>query len=238
MPQEFEGDLAQSVFWGADMRGSMFRDVDLTGTRIGHALVYDVEIDAMIDRLVVNGVDVTDYVNQHDRWYPLRAMLRPTTPDQARAAWAELLAVWAPFLERVQALPTDAVHQSVGGEWNLVQTLRHLVFAIDKWFTVPVLGGEFAAIGWPNTGSMDVPFPGLDLGLEPSFEEALAVWNDRCRRFGEFTATLSADDLDREVEVLENGPNPVRECVFTVLEEGFWHLRYASRDLEVLHPAT
>lgn len=31
--------------------------------------------------------------------------------------------------------------------------------------------------------------------------------------------------------------NPLRECIFTVLEEGFWHLRYALRDLATLGPA-
>ena len=31
MPEEFEGDLAGAVFWGADLHGARFRDVDLTG---------------------------------------------------------------------------------------------------------------------------------------------------------------------------------------------------------------
>ena len=35
----------------------------------------------------------------------------------------------------------------------------------------------------------------------------------------------------REVDVLENGPNPVRECLYTVFEEEFEHNRYAVRDL-------
>ena len=45
-PQEFEGDLAGAVFWGADLRGARFRDVDLTGARITHAWFVDVDIDA------------------------------------------------------------------------------------------------------------------------------------------------------------------------------------------------
>lgn len=31
MPQEFEGDLTGAVFWGADLSGARFRDVDLNG---------------------------------------------------------------------------------------------------------------------------------------------------------------------------------------------------------------
>ena len=38
MPEEFEGDLAGAVFWGADLRGARFRDVDLTDAKISHAL--------------------------------------------------------------------------------------------------------------------------------------------------------------------------------------------------------
>ena len=30
MPEEFEGDLAGAVFWGADLSGARFRDVNLT----------------------------------------------------------------------------------------------------------------------------------------------------------------------------------------------------------------
>jgi hypothetical protein len=34
--------------------------VDLSGVSISHALLDGVDIDAKIDRLVINGVDVTD----------------------------------------------------------------------------------------------------------------------------------------------------------------------------------
>ena len=47
MPEEFEGDLAGAVFWGADLSGARFRDVDLTGATISHAWLVDVDIDAL-----------------------------------------------------------------------------------------------------------------------------------------------------------------------------------------------
>lgn len=34
------------------------------------------------------------------------------------------------------------LHESVGGEWSFVDTLRHLVFAMDKCFTTLILGDE------------------------------------------------------------------------------------------------
>ena len=81
MTQEFEGDLAGAVFWGADLSGARFRDVNLTDSTISHAWLVNVDIDALIDHVVINGVDVTAYVNERDPWYPLRAMIRPTDPE-------------------------------------------------------------------------------------------------------------------------------------------------------------
>ena len=233
-PKEFEGDLAGAVFWGADLRGARFRDVDLTGTRISHALVVDLEIDATIDAVVINGVDVTAYVNERDPWYPLRSKLRPTSAAEARAAWSALEAEWDVTVQQAAALPEDTVHASVDGEWSFVQTLRHLVFAIDKWLIVPILGDSFDPIGMPNSGSVDFPWPDLDQQLAPSFDEVRRVHADRAARVRSFLATFEDGDFTRSIEVLENGSTTVQDGVFTVLEEAFWHLRYARRDLERL----
>src|SRR6478609_2487135 len=70
--EEFEGDLAGAVFWGADLRGARFRDVNLTDVEISHAWLVNVDIDALIEKVVINGVDVTDYVSERDQWHPLR----------------------------------------------------------------------------------------------------------------------------------------------------------------------
>jgi hypothetical protein len=238
MPEEFEGDLAGAVFWGADMTGARFRDVDLSDVTISHAWLRNVDIDAWVDRLVVNGVDVTDYVNQRDRWYPLRTMLRPADPAGMRATWAALEAEWAATIALAQELPESALHESVDGEWSFVQTLRHIVFAIDKWFTVPVLGEPFEPIGLPNSGSADEPWPGIDRDAHPSVAEALDVRSDRAGRVAEFLDSVTSDDFGRSIDVLENGPHPLVECIYTVFEEPFWHNRYAVRDLEILRART
>jgi uncharacterized damage-inducible protein DinB len=231
VPEEFEGDLRGAVFWGADLTGARFRDVDLTGATITHAWLVGVEIDALVERLVVNGVDVTDYVNERDPWYPLRAMLRPDDPAGMQAAWAALEAAWAKTLEAAQSLSEGQRQEQVDGEWSLVQTLRHLVFAMDKWFTAPVLGGGFHPIGITNSASVDFPFPGLDPAAAPSFADALAAREERSDRLRAYLAELTPDDLARTVDVLENGPHTVQHCLYTVFEEEFWHNRYATRDL-------
>jgi hypothetical protein len=237
MPEEFEGDLAGAVFWGADLTGARFRDVNLTDVKISHAWLVNVDIDAMVDTVVINGVDVTAYVNERDPWYPLRGMLRPSTPAGMREAWAALEAEWAQTVERALALPEDALHESVDDEWSFVQTLRHLVFAMDKWFTAPILGGGFHPIGLPNSGSVDFPWPDVDYDLTPSVSDALAVRADRARGFRDYLASVAATDFSRPIDVLENGPNPLQECIYTVFEEEFWHNRYALRDLAQLQAA-
>lgn len=234
MAQEFEGDLAGAVFWGCDLGGATFRDINFTGTRMKSVWLNDVDIDGMIDRVVINGVDVTDYVNEHDPWMPMRGMLRPDDVAGMRAAWEQMQRDWASTIEQANALTDAQRHESVNGEWSFVQTLRHLLMAMDKWFTVPLTGGEFHPFGMPNTGSIDTPFPGLDLSSDPSYEEVLAARADRAQRFAAYLADLSDADLDREVEIIENGVVPLRECVYTVLEEEFEHRRYALRDLAAL----
>lgn len=234
MSQEFEGDLAGAVFWGCDLSGATFRDINFTGTRMRSVWLNDVDIDGMIDRIVINGVDVTDHVNEHDPWMPMRGMLRPDDVAGMRVAWEQMGRDWAATIERANGLTDAQRHESVDGEWSFVQTLRHLLMAMDKWCTVPLTGGTFHPFGLPNTGSIDVPFPGLDLSSDPSYEEVLAARADRSERFASCLAALSDDELDREVEIIENGVVPLRECVYTVLEEEFEHRRYALRDLATL----
>jgi hypothetical protein len=110
---------------------------------------------------------------------------------------------------------------------------------MDKWFTSPVLGRSFDPMGMPNSGSVDFPWPDLDQDLTTSFADALAVRNERCAAFRGYLLSVSAADLERPVEVLENGTVPLLHALHTVLEEEFWHLRYAQRDLcelEASHP--
>ncbi len=232
---EFQ-DLSDAEFWGVDLRRATFRDVDLMGARLSHARLVDVVIDAEIDRLVINGVDVTVYVNERDAWFPLRSQLHPTEPENMREGWRAFVAAWSDTIERVRALPEDQRHASVDGEWSFVQTLRHLVFATDKWFTVPILGGAFHAMGLPNSGSVDFGWPGIDKSAEPTFEEAVAAWQDRCGQLRNYLEALEAADLTVEVSVLENGASAVHDCIGVVFEEHFHHLRYATRDLDRLGP--
>ena len=236
-------DLRGAEFVDVDLRGARFVRSDLSGVVMREADVHGADIDAPWlsngeSFLLVNGVDVIPLVEAElNRRFPGRADRHAATPDGLRAAWAALEGTWAGTLARVDRMPAGTVDVSVGGEWSFAQTLRHLVFAMDKWFTVPVLGGQFHPIGLPNTGSLDFGWPNLDYGQTPSVAVALAVRAGRAAAFRDYAARLSTADFTRPIEVLENGTNPLQECIYTVLEEEFWHHRYALRDLEVLEAA-
>jgi hypothetical protein len=108
---------------------------------------------------------------------------------------------------------------SVDGEWSFVQTLRHLVFATDKWFTVPIVGGTFHPIGISNSGSADFGWPGIDTTAAPTFDEAVAAWQDRSRQLRRYIDGVEPAALIATVDVLENGTTPVLDCIGVVFEE-------------------
>ena len=60
---------------------------------------------------------------------------------------------------------------------------------------------------------------------------------DRVQRVREYLAELTTDDLTGTVDVLDNGPTTVGQCIATVFEEEFLHNRYARRDLVELEAA-
>jgi DinB superfamily/Pentapeptide repeats (8 copies) len=148
-------DLAGAEFVGADLRGAWFRQSDLSGVRIRGGDLTRAELDGEIDGLRVNGVEVAPLVDAElNRRYPERAALGARDADSMRAGWTGLEAMWAPTLERVEAMPPGTVDVSVDGEWSFAQTLRHLVFATDAWLGSAILGkpDAYHPIG--------VPFPG------------------------------------------------------------------------------
>lgn len=236
MAEEFsDRDLSGAVFWGVQLVGARFRDANLDGSEFFHTSWKNVSIDGEIDRLVVNGVDVTEFVNQHDRWHPIRYRLSPPDAAGIRASWNALGAEWSTLMSKVDLADTSVVSTSVDGEWSLHDTLRHLLFAMDKWFTLPILGErEFCALGLPNSGSRDRDWPGLDTSLDADFATVMRVRDEQHARFTAYVASLDVATLPASVDVLENGAVPALMCFHVVLEEEFEHLRYMIRDLDRL----
>ena len=68
-------------FKDQDLTDAEFRECDLTRARLIGVVIQDAVIDGLVTNLVVNGVEVTSYVEAElDRRYPVRLLLRSTDP--------------------------------------------------------------------------------------------------------------------------------------------------------------
>lgn len=235
-------------FRQADLTGARFRDCDLSGVRIASSQVDDLRItgfDGRAGKVVVDDVDVTEFVNgELDRRYPERVQLRLTaTADDYRAMWNLLDRLWSETIERAQQLPESVRHERVDGEWSLVETLRHLIFAIDTWVGRMILGEQtpYHRLGLPPTDCSPAQAAdlGIDLAATPSFDEIVAEYSRRAARMGDVVAAVTDDELGQlRTAVLSpelgEETQSVAECLGVVLNEHCEHRRFAVRDLAVL----
>ncbi|MBZ2195527.1 DinB family protein [Occultella gossypii] len=244
-------DLAQSdQFRGArihlsDLTGLEIRDCAVSGLKIVDCSGSDVYLGGEFERVVVNDVDVTAYVDAElDRQHPKRVLARDAvSPDDYRAAWHAIEAQWAATLDRARLLPEAALHEQVGGEWSFVETQRHLLFAADAWLGSAVLEEEapFHPLGFPAGGTPPDATAKLGLTLEaaPTFDDVLAPRLARMATMRNVVDGLTEAELDRVCARKPAEPYPdreyvVRRCLRVVLKEEAEHHRYAVRDLAVL----
>jgi DinB superfamily len=233
-----------------DLRGSRFTRVDLSESRlhgvmmqnvkITDAWVNNVEISCLLGSLTVNEVDVSAYVRSElERRHPELRLLRSTDTQGLREAWARIESDAASTLARARALPEAKLNESVDGEWSLVETLRHLVYATDRWITGPVLGEAepLHPLGLPN-GALE-PWRGtsIDVDARPSLADVLAVREQRMSSLRALLDDADDDGLRRTVESPNGGTTSVLGCVHVVLGEEWAHNRYANRDLDILASA-
>jgi DinB family protein len=247
MPAEY----AQSdQFRGArihlcDLAGLEIRDCDVTGLKIVDCYGGDVYLGGAFERLVVNDVDVTAYVEAElDRRHPTRVLARDaTSAADYRAAWAAIETSWEATLDRARRLPEAQLHEQVDGEWSFVETQRHLLMAGDAWLGNAVLEEDTPYHPWglPHGGmpSDAVAKLGLTLEATPTLDEVLAPRLARMATMRRVVDGLTEAELDRVCGRKPADPYPdqdyvVRRCLKVVLKEEAEHHRYAVRDLAVL----
>jgi hypothetical protein len=260
-------DLSGSRFRHVDLSGSRFDTVDLSGVTIRNANlaradiravwidqvvmrgveIADLDLHGEIGRLVVNGVDVKEYVEAElDRRHPDRAAMRPTDPEGFRRAWDVVERFWADVVAQARAMDPALLHERVDGEWSFIETQRHLVFATECW-VYRALGGEPAPwhpLSLPWDEAPDTEGVPRDREARPDLDTVLAVRRDRMARVREVVDGLTDDDLAATTTPVEapgwpeSRPYPVAECLRTVLNEEWEHHLYALRDLAVLRSRT
>ncbi|MGW4398918.1 DinB family protein [Amycolatopsis nivea] len=226
-----------------DLTGAEFRECDLSKARFVGVVMQDAEIDGLITNLVVNGVEVMPYVEAElDRRHPVRLLIRSDEPADLRRAWGQLRDGWAATAERVRSMPENSEHQSVDGEWSMVETLRHLVFVHDSWFRRCVLGRTepFTAMGLGPQFLMDREAD-LDASARPSLDEVLAVRDRQASEIEAWLDEVTPEQLAQTAPVPEDERWPpyakgrtVRRCLGTVLDEEWAHHRFCERDLDKL----
>jgi len=229
----------------ADMRGARFTDCDLTGVRIRDGWLVDVNISGYLSNVMVNGVDVSEYVGAElDRRHPERVQLREVRDaDGFRAMWDTVERLWTSAGERAGRLPEAALTEQVNEEWSFQQTLRHLVFITDAWASRTVLDEPmpYHPLGLPQSWypDADAAALGIEVSAQPSCGEILAARADRMSVMRGIVTGLTDDDLGRICRrppapgYSEDG-EPVAGCVAVVMEEEIDHYRFAVRDLAIL----
>jgi hypothetical protein len=105
--REEVGTFVDARFVDADFTGATFRSCDLRRLKVIDSLLVDVEISGIVDHLVVNGVDVTAFVETElERRHPERAQLREMhTAAEHRAMWDTIERLWSETTIRVRRLP-------------------------------------------------------------------------------------------------------------------------------------
>jgi hypothetical protein len=241
MPRETVGVAS---FEDQDLTDAEFRECDLTRARLIGVVMQDAAIDGLVTNLVVNGVEVTSYVEAElDRRFPVRLLIRSTDAADLRGAERQLRADWAATVARLRGMPEGSEHRHVGGEWSAVETLRHLVFVHDSWFRRCCLGStqQFTAIGLASDFVPDQEEQGLDRALTPSLDEVLAVRDEQVAELERWLMGLTSEDLCAAAPV-PAGPGwppyargkSVLECLHVVLNEEWAHHGFCVRDLGLL----
>jgi hypothetical protein len=228
-------------FEDEDFTAAEFRECDLSRARMVGVVMQDAEIDGLVTNLVVNGVEVTRFVEEElDRRHPVRLLIRSDEPGELLEGWRQLRADWATTVARLATMPPGSEQRRVDDEWSTVETLRHLVFVHDSWFRRCVLGSTapFTAMGLGPDYVFDEGEQGLDRSAEPSLADVLAVRGEQAAEIEAWLATVPAADLQEPAPVPEGPGWPpyargrtVAQCLRVVLNEEHEHRGFAVRDL-------
>jgi Pentapeptide repeats (8 copies) len=116
---------------GLDLSGVRLHGTNLEGARLTETYLVDAGISGDIEGLRLNGVEVEPLVRAElDRRYPDRVKLRASDAAGLRQAWSMVERLWAATTGRAPRLPEAVQRERVGGEWSIIETVRHLVFAM------------------------------------------------------------------------------------------------------------
>jgi len=226
-----------------NLGGARFRNVNMHGVKVVDGLLVDADLSGAIEGLKINGIEVAPLIKaEMERRYPSRTALFASDASGLLEACRSVEAFWAVTLERARQLPERQLHVRLDDEWSFVETLRHLIFVTDAWIGRVVVGdaSPFLPIGLPPAFVKDGASYGIDPDAEPDLDTVVDVRASRFALVERVARQASSDELER---VCDHNPaagypletqHRVLDCIWTVLDEEWWHHQYATRDLETL----
>jgi hypothetical protein len=236
-------DWSGAKFNSVDLSGARFRNVDLHGVKMVDALLVDADLSGLIDGLKINGIEVAPLIKaEMERRYPSRAALFASDSKGLQEACRSVDSLWQVTVERARRLPERRLRERVDDEWSFLETLRHLIFVTDAWIGRVVTGAidPFHPIGLPPDFVKDGEAYGIDPRADPDLDTVLEVRSLRLALVSDVVDHASPDELQRvctqnpAVGYPPDTGHRVLDCVWTVLDEEWWHHQFATRDLEML----
>lgn len=232
---------------GLDLSGVHLHGTNLEGARLTETYLMNADISGDIEGLRVNGVEVGPLVRAElDRLYPDRVKLRARDVAGLHEAWSMVERLWAATTERALRLPEAVQRERVGGEWSIVETLRHLVFATDCWLfrAIRLEPNPYHPWGlpWSGAGPAFAHAVGVDTSASPSLTQVMPVRRHHQQAVRETLGNLTDAGL-AEVRAAPDAPghptgeHSVLQCLHVLLDEEWEHHRYTARDLDILDPA-
>src|SRR6185437_3485933 len=225
-------DLSGAVMRAVDLAGARFLGVNLAGVVMRGVELCNVDIYGELKNVTINGVDIWPLVDAElNRRYPDRAKMRPSDPAGFVEAWDTIERLWTETVERARRLPPELLHESVGGEWSFIETLRHLVFASECWVSRAMLGdpAPWDALSLPWDEMPDTPGVPRDREIRPTLDAVLKLRRDRMATVRRVIEGLTDASLAADTEPVEGAgwppPRsfPVREVLSVVLNEEWEH---------------
>lgn len=234
--------------------GSRVEDLDLSGVRL-HGANFDgakltdtslvgADISGDIEGTRINGVEIEPLVQAElDRVYPGRVAMRSSDVSGLQNAWSTLEHMWAETTARALRLPEALQGQGVNGEWSVVETLRHLVFATDCWLRRAILLEPHPyhpwGLPWSGAGRDFAQSIGIDLEASPSLKEILPLRQRQQVEVRKLLERLTDKDLSQIRTAPHepghpSGDHSILGAIHVILNEEWEHHRYVVRDLGIL----
>ena len=229
-----------------DLSGSEFREVVLNRSRFVGVVMQDAEIDGLVTNLVVNGVEVTGYVQAElDRLHPVRLLIRSDDPDDLREAWddaARRLGGHArparvPAVRDARTRPSTAS----GRRCRRCGTCCSSTTA-GSLARCSAAGTRSTRGAWRPTSSRTRTRWASTPARTPALTEVVAARRERDDALTAFLASATPEELARQTTPPDDQGWPpqtgtVARCLRVVLDEEWAHHGFCVRDLDRLDAA-